>query len=109
VLLIKDKQFHSSIKFLWALFFLPIIYLAQAAIVWAVTNSFLIALAYIFSIAITGMLAQLYVEWFALVRRDLWLYRLKKTNKKVFQRIKSLHADIINHLDYILDFYGGKI
>jgi 1-acyl-sn-glycerol-3-phosphate acyltransferase len=109
VLLIKDKQFHSSIKFLWALFFLPIIYLAQAAIVWAVTNSFLIALAYIFSIAITGMLAQLYVEWFALVRRDLWLYRLKKTNKKVFQRIKSLHTDIINHLDYILDFYGRKI
>ncbi|MFO7879322.1 MAG: lysophospholipid acyltransferase family protein [Bacteroidota bacterium] len=105
VLKIKDKQFHSSVKFVWALFALPLIYLAQTAVFWAVSNGFLLALAYLLSIAITGMLAQLYVEWLALIRRDFLFYRLKKTNKKVFQKIKSLHADIIKHLDYILDIY----
>jgi len=102
VLLIKDKQFHSSVKFVWALFVLPILYLAQAGIFWAITDNFLWAVLYLISIGVFGLLAQLYIEWFALVRRDLWLYRIKKSKPKVYQQIKSLHKDIMQYLDRIL-------
>ncbi|MFO7789288.1 MAG: 1-acyl-sn-glycerol-3-phosphate acyltransferase [Bacteroidota bacterium] len=102
VLKVKDKQFHSSIKYLWALFMLPIIYLGQTAIVWSVSKNFGLAVAYLFSIAITGMLAQLYIEWFALIRRDLRLYQLKQTNKKVYTRIKELHKELLSYLDFVL-------
>jgi len=101
VLLIKDKQFHSSVKFVWALFALPIFYLTQAGIFWAITDNLLWALLYLASIGITGLLAQLYAEWFALIRRDLWYYKIKKTNPQTFKQIKSLHAEILNYLDRI--------
>lgn len=99
---IKDKQFHSSIKFVWALFIIPILYLAQSWIFLAITDNFLWAVLYLISIGVFGLLAQLYTEWFALVRRDLWLYRIKKGKPKVYQQIKSLHADIMQYLDRIL-------
>jgi 1-acyl-sn-glycerol-3-phosphate acyltransferase len=102
VLKVKDKQFHSSIKYLWALFTLPIIYFGQTAIVWSVTGRLSMALLYLISIAATGMLAQLYAEWFALIRRDLRLYQLKHTNKKVFKKIKNLHNELLAYLDIVL-------
>ncbi|MDA3819534.1 MAG: 1-acyl-sn-glycerol-3-phosphate acyltransferase [Candidatus Delongbacteria bacterium] len=103
VLKVKDKQFHSSIKFLWALFMLIPIYLGQTAIVWAVSDNFGLAMLYLLSITTTGMLAQLYAEWLALIRRDLRLYQLKQTNKKVFKRIKDLHSELLSYLDFILE------
>ncbi len=102
VLKVKDKQFHSSIKYLWALFMALPIYLGQTAIVWAVSDDFGIAMLYLLSIAITGMLAQLYIEWFALIRRDLRLYQLKQTNKTVFKRIRALHRELLSYMDFIL-------
>jgi hypothetical protein len=101
VLKIKDKQFHSSVKFVWALFVLPILYLAQAGIFWAITDNFLWAVLYLISIGVFGLLAQLYIEWLALIRRDLWLYRIKKGKPKVYRKIKSLHEDILHYLDRI--------
>lgn len=98
---IKDLQFHSSIKFIWALFFLPLFYLGQAAIFWAVTDVFWWALVYLVSIGVFALLAQFYIEWFTNARRDLWLYKLKKTNRSKYDEIKGLHSEIIESLDKI--------
>ncbi|MEA3448898.1 MAG: 1-acyl-sn-glycerol-3-phosphate acyltransferase [Bacteroidota bacterium] len=103
VIKVKDKQFHSSIKYLWALFMLIPIYLGQTAIVWAISDSFGLAMLYLLSIATTGMLAQLYIEWLALIRRDFRLYQLRQTNKKEFTRIKDLHRELLSYLDFILE------
>jgi 1-acyl-sn-glycerol-3-phosphate acyltransferase len=101
VLLVKDTQFHSSIKFVWALFMLPILYIAQALVFWAITDHLLWAVLYLISIGIFGMLAQLYIEWFSIIRRDLWLLKLRNTNKADYTKIKSLYKDLLKSLDDI--------
>lgn len=102
VLKIKDMQFHSSVKFVWGLFAIPLFYIIQSAIFWSVTNNLKWSLLYLLSLPVTGMLAQVYHEWFALTRKDALLFKLKKTNRKVYRKIKNLHASIMSYLDEIL-------
>ncbi len=102
VLKVKDRQFHSSIKFVWAILMLPVFYLVQTIIISSIVEQWYWWLAYFISLPLTGLIAQFYHEWFALTRKDILLFRLKQTNKKVFRKIKELHSSIISCLDEIL-------
>ncbi len=96
---IKDKQFHSSVKYLWGLFLIPLIYVGQAAIFWAITKNLLWTLIYFFSLGICGLAAQWYIEQYALFRNDTRLFFLKTRHKQSFNQVKNLHKEITNDLD----------
>lgn len=102
VLKVKDMQFHSSIKFVWGIFMLPVFYLIQTWIVSAFTEQWYWTLVYLVSLPITGLIAQFYHEWFALTRKDLLLLKLKKTNQKKYGQIKELYDTIMSCLDEVL-------
>lgn len=101
VLKFKDKQFHSSVKFAWGLFVLPLVYIIQFFVAWAITDNIIWALIYILSVPVFGILAKLYSEWFMLIRYDLFLHKLRTTNREVYDRVKTLHSDIIKSIDKI--------
>lgn len=102
VLLVKDKQFHSSIKFVWGIFFIPVFYLIQFFVFWSFSHHLLWAFLYLLSLPLTGMLAQLYFEWAVLITKDLNLYILKKISKKSYLKIRTLYDEIMQYLDKIL-------
>lgn len=58
---IKDRQFHSSVKLVWAVAVMPVIYLLQTAIV-AVIFPHLI-LFYALSLPVSGYLAKIITAW----------------------------------------------
>ncbi|MFO8087567.1 MAG: 1-acyl-sn-glycerol-3-phosphate acyltransferase [Bacteroidales bacterium] len=103
VLKFKDLQFHSSVKFVGGIFLLPLFYIIQTLIVAAFTDGVLWPVLYLFSLPVSGLIAQFYHEWFALTRKDILLYKLKKTNHKEHRKIKDLYKEIMACLDIILE------
>jgi 1-acyl-sn-glycerol-3-phosphate acyltransferase len=101
VMKFKDKQFHSSVKFAWGILVLPLIYIIQFIVFWVITDNLIWSLIYIVSVPIFGILAKLYSEWFMLIRYDLFLHKLRTTNREVYDRVKTLHCDIIKSIDKI--------
>ena len=98
----KDLQFHSSVKFISGLVLFPLFYLLQTLIVNSYAENGYWALLYLISLPITGLIAQFYHEWFSLTRKDILLYKLKKTNHKNFRNIKDLYNEIMSYLDKVL-------
>ncbi|MBN1184416.1 MAG: 1-acyl-sn-glycerol-3-phosphate acyltransferase [Bacteroidales bacterium] len=97
---VKDRQFHSSVKFVTALFTVPIFYLLQFLIVLFCTRgTWWIEFAYLLSIPISGWWAKIY--YFA-VKKLLakWRFTSKKKEKDIQSLIK-LHQEIIEQMDEI--------
>jgi len=98
----KDKQFYSSVKFLWGALVVPLLYLLQAAVVWMVAGNFLWALAYLVSLPLSG----LYARWFAeqadfMIRR--WrLFFLKQTVPTEMRKLRDLLQGIMAEAESIV-------
>jgi hypothetical protein len=105
---IKDKQFHSSIKFAWAVFVIPIIYLIQITTFAIIISKFWWILLYALSLPISGLLASLISKWAGTITGDLKLIRLKKFNNNAYKKLKELHKNIILELDLIVTHWNRK-
>lgn len=108
VLKIKDKQFHSSIKFGWAVFVIPIIYALQILIIALIVPKFWMVLAYAISLPIFGLLARVISEWFTILCEDYRLLRLRNLKPAKYKRIKDLHKQLILELDLIVTHWNRK-
>lgn len=105
---IKDKQFHSSVKFVWAVFVIPIIYLIQIIIFAIIFPKFWMVLAYAISLPVFGLLALVISEWANVVIGDWRLIKLRNFKPGVYKRIKELHQSIILELDLIVTHWNRK-
>jgi len=108
VLKIKDKQFHSSIKFGWATFVIPIIYAIQITIMAIFLPKIWMVLAYAISLPIFGLLARVISEWFTILFEDYRLLRLRNLKPSKYKRIKELHQNLILKLDLIVTHWNRK-
>ncbi len=54
---VRDHQFIASIKFALGMFLVPIVYLLQSLLLWAITGSLLVAGVYFITLPIFGVLA----------------------------------------------------
>ena len=108
VLKIKDKQFHSSVKFLWGVVFIPIIYAIQILIVALVFGKVWIALAYALSLPVFGILARVISEWTNILVEDWRLINLRNFKSAEYHKIKDLHKNIILELDLIVTHWNRK-
>ena len=90
---IKDKQFHSSIKFVWTVFVIPVVYLIQIIIFAIIVPKVFWILAYTFSLPILGYLAKIILEW-ANSTLEKWRFMMLR-RKKCYLDIKDLHDEIL--------------
>ncbi|MCF8219600.1 MAG: 1-acyl-sn-glycerol-3-phosphate acyltransferase [Bacteroidales bacterium] len=102
VLKFQDLQFHSSVKFIGGLVLFPLFYLIQTLIVNSFVENGYVSLLYLLSLPVSGLIAQFYHEWFALTRKDVLLYKLKKTDFKNFRKIKDLYNEIMGCMNKVL-------
>lgn len=105
---IKDKQFHSSVKFAWAIFIIPIIYLIQIIIFAIVLPKFWLVLAYAISLPLSGLIAKLISEWAFINIEDWRLIKLRNFKPQEYTKIKELHKKIIYELDLIVTHWNRK-
>ncbi len=100
----KDRQFHSSVKFLWGSLVVPVIYLLQAIIVWGITGYLWVAAWYFLTLPFFGV----YAHWFAeqtnfMVKR--WrLFFLKRTVPGKMKELKALLHDILEGTERLINF-----
>ncbi len=106
VLKIKDKQFHSSIKFGWAIFVIPIIYAIQILIFALFLPKFWIVLAYAISLPIFGLLARVISEWLNILFEDYRLLRIRNLHPSNYKKLKGLHNNLIMELDLIVTHWN---
>ncbi len=99
----KDKQFHSSVKFLWGAFVVPVIYLLQSVIIWIVFRQFWIFALYLLTLPLTGI----YAHWLAEQGRFMinrWrLFFLKRTVPAEMKRLKMLLNSIIDETTTLIN------
>lgn len=108
VLKIKDKQFHSSVKYGWAVFVIPIIYILQIGIVAIFLPKLWMILAYALSLPIFGLLARVISEWITILFEDYRLLKLRNLKPSEYKRIKELHSNLISELDLIVTHWNRK-
>jgi len=93
---IKDRQFESSVVFVFFLFIFPAVYTIQAVAVWIVFKMWYVALFYFITVPFLGMLAfnihRLFVKTMSLLR-----YSKMKRKNKVNELLK-LRKEILNIL-----------
>lgn len=105
---IKDRQFHSSIKFVWAVFIIPVIYTLQILIFAIISDNFWLSAAYALSLPISGMLAKVISEWYSIFIEDWKILRLRKFNKQDYLNLKQLHKNLEMELDLIITHWNRK-
>ncbi len=108
VLKIKDKQFHSSIKFAWAIFVAPIIYLIQILIFAIFIPNFWLIATYTLSLPLFGLFAKIYFEWVIILCEDWRLFKVKKFNSSSYKDLKEKHKKLILQLDLIVNHWKRK-
>lgn len=94
----KDRQFHSSVKFVLGLAVCPLFHLVQALVVWAVSGSFLWSLAYLVSLPLSGFAARIWVEYFRKTWQYARLLRLKWFRPVKLSKIKLVYGEIFETL-----------
>jgi len=109
VLKIKDKQFHSSIKFGWGVFVIPIVYAIQVAIFAIFFPKLWIIFAYAISLPVFGIIARVVVEWIDILFEDWRLLHIHNFYHSDYKRLKSLHHDLILELDLIVTHWNRKV
>jgi hypothetical protein len=90
----KDKQFHSSVKFVIVAVVFPIIHLIHSSIFYLFTDNFLYSLLYLISLPVSAWLANKYKTHFAIWINNLkWFFSPLKTK----QHILRVRSKIIKH------------
>jgi len=106
---IKDMQFHSSIKFVWGIFVIPIVYIIQFFVFKAIFHSWIWSLIYLLSLPISGFAAQAWFEWITIVLQDWKKFRIKNLYPADYNKLKGLHNYIVEKLDIIVSNSKIKI
>ena len=98
----KDKQFHSSVKFVLGTFLFPVYYLLLFIAVWIFTEPGWIKWAFLGSLPVTGITAHTWFIWFRKIR-SLWKYELLTLfrNKKL-AGLKALRNRIISEAEQLI-------
>lgn len=99
----KDKQFHSSVKFLWGAFFLPLFYLLQTLLVLLIFKNNWIALYYAISLPVTGLFAHWLYRRYKVVLGRWKLVRLGKKSPDQLKKFLELRKSILDDVDFLLD------
>jgi 1-acyl-sn-glycerol-3-phosphate acyltransferase len=99
----KDKQFHSSVKFLWGAFFLPLFYLLQTLLVLLVFQNNWIALYYAVSLPVTGLMAHWLYRRYKVVAGRWKLVLLGKKSPGQLQNFLKLRKSIHDDVDFLLN------
>ena len=89
----KDRQFHSSVKFLWGALVVPVLYLLQAALVWIISGNATVALAYLVSLPFSGLYARWYAEQTGFMIKRWRLFFLRKTHPTKMKALKDLQEE----------------
>ncbi len=94
---IRDKQFHSSVKFVFSLFVTPLLYLIQVIIFSIFVSNLWLILVYALSLPLTGLAARkIYVQIVGLFQQYK-IYTLKNSND--FLNLKNMYSEIFEVLD----------
>lgn len=99
----KDKQFHSSVKFLWGAFFVPFFYLVQTLVVLLVFKNNWLALYYAVSLPVTGLLAHWLYRRYKVVAGRWKLVRLKRKTPGQLENFLELRKSIHDDVDFLLN------
>jgi len=99
---IKDRQFHSSVKFVWGLAISPFFYLIQAAVVYAIWGSWLWSLAYLVSLPVTGFAARVYVEKVRKTWQNVRLWRLRSFRQVDYKKISLGYGQLLADLSDLM-------
>ena len=106
---IEDTQFHSSLKFLWTVFFMPVFVTMQIIIIAIVFPNIWIILAYTLSLPILSFFARIYSEWVGNIITEWRLIKLQSSKSADYDSIIKLRSEIISDLDIIVtDWYDNQ-
>ncbi|HSV76503.1 MAG TPA: 1-acyl-sn-glycerol-3-phosphate acyltransferase [Bacteroidales bacterium] len=94
----KDRQFHSSVKFLWGLAVAPLFFLIQAALVWLFTGSFFIGLAYLASLPLVVIFSKIYRIWFQQFLSAIRLLHQRFFQPQDFSRLYNSFKTVMDAL-----------
>ena len=99
----KDRQFHSTVKFVLGVIIFPIWYLILFILAWITVEPGWIKWIYLASLLPAGLFAHTWFIWFKKLR-SMWKYSLL-TSVKNFRLagLKSLRAEIISLVDNIIE------
>ncbi len=98
---LEDRQFTTSITFVFGIIFFPIFYIIETAIFKNYVESYWLCLLYLISLPISGMLA-FGIHRFFVKTRAQWVYLLNK-NKNNFKKLVELRREIIDKVDKIVN------
>jgi 1-acyl-sn-glycerol-3-phosphate acyltransferase len=94
---IRDKQFHSSVKFVFSLFVTPLLYLIQITVFALFVSNIWIIFAYALSLPLSGLAARkIYVHFIDLIQ-GFKIYNLK--NSEDYSKLKAIYKEISEILD----------
>ena len=96
---LKDKQFTSSIKFVFGIVFFPIFYLIQFSLVWVFTDLWWIKFVYLLSLPLSGLAAFSIHRWFVKLKAQ-WKYYFNQS-----KGLESLSKKTQKLMDFITDNY----
>ncbi|NPA45504.1 MAG: hypothetical protein GXO49_08215 [Chlorobi bacterium] len=91
----EDKQFTSSVVYVFVILINPIIYLLQSIVVLLIFKSWIIALIYFITTPIMGLLAFSIHRYFV---KTMAILRFSKLNESKKQEIKNLRKEILEIL-----------
>lgn len=94
---LEDRQFTSSINFVFALIFYPIFYIIQFSIVGIFTEIWWIKFVYLISLPFSGVAAFYIHRWFVKLKAQ-WKYYFKQSDeiKELFFKTKKVMKSISN-------------
>lgn len=92
----KDKQFQSSVRYVFVIFIFPFIYLIQFALVWIFIKIWYVALIYLLTVPWFGLLAFHYHRFF--IKLSAQFRFIMKKNKADSDLMLQLRNEIVNLL-----------
>ena len=99
---IKDRQFHSSVKFVLAMILFPVFYGLQTLLVAIFTGPAWIAFAYLISLPLFGYFAFFWHIWHKRWRAGLKYRKMKKSRDPKILGLESLYHEIMKEMDGIV-------
>ena len=96
---IKDKQFHTSVKFGLAAVIIPILFLIHSLIFWAITGVAIWALYFFIAALISAMIANKYRYLFRMVNKQWKVIFLSWFKSKEYKGIIKTRQSLLDLLD----------
>ncbi|MFW5820726.1 MAG: 1-acyl-sn-glycerol-3-phosphate acyltransferase [Bacteroidota bacterium] len=106
---IKDKQFHSSFKFVLAMLYFPVFYAIQTIFIGLITGPGWIPWAYLLSLPATGYFALFWSIWYKRWKAGLRYRKMKKSRDPEILRLEENYHNMNKIMDRMVDEYTGNM